>query len=263
MAYLFRTILIVLFGFIIFKLSSCSAQKTQVSNQKYSLIEEAVNKTNNLLVNVDKTITWIKGNEGIEIDTIESLMAPIAYVPKGSERIIFNPEKIEAFSTTYLKESSQSMKVDPINALSIILLHEVSHILLGHSVDSDNGYHENSQLEYDRYNLESNEYKRREYQADSLAANIISKSIENGSLDASEISLAVSFLSWNIQGDRIINNWGAQKSVFWDKSKTHPNFELRILYMNYFITHIEDAKYLIDEFIKSRQNIQSDTLWRQ
>lgn len=242
--------------------------KVSTSEETTESIVKAINETNSLLNNFNITNLYIAIEKDtsitdniyfIKVEINENSFAMI-YVPPFENKIIINPIKLNQFANENLIETDTRLGIEPSHIFVMMFLHEIAHIVLKHNKESEFGFHD---YKYVYYNLDSTVYKINEYQADSLAATIIEFNMGqgNGNFLAENISLALSFLSWNLQENRIVQNFGAEKSVLWDKSKTHPNFELRILHQNYLILKDSLSKELLHSFIERRQNVNSQQIW--
>ncbi|TDF39172.1 hypothetical protein EYS14_06500 [Alteromonadaceae bacterium M269] len=121
------------------------------------------------------------------------------------------------------------------DVLNYFVLHELGHLTNGHEGRAINA---DSTI----FNRETTTSKLNEEAADLFAANII-KNISNDDLDvktlASSIQLKLGMLAFDLQGARIINNFGCSATnapcAFHDTGDTHPNFEYRVLRVNCYM----------------------------
>jgi len=146
--------------------------------------------------------------------------------------------------------TSAAMDLEPGDALAIILLHEVGHIQPG-------GLPDNPAITALLDSLGS--AKKEEMRADAFAAQQLAMAFKRKwetSMTASHLSMALSQISWNLQANRMLNNFGATSlhlpSAFNEKGLSHPNLELRFLVINFLLNPNEAALNLLNTFLDAR-----------
>ena len=200
-------------------------------------------------------------------DTSEILVVP--FVPNGeslkssayaniSRRfILIDPVYIRAFTSQNTLNDSSSYQ--PL--LELMLLHEVGHFILGKEgafdvisggKDKGSGQQtDNTQPEY------ITSIKKIELSADSLAIFFVKRLLKaKGNtchFFAMDIERIVPGMQFQMSGRRMIDNFGARDIGFLhDPTPDHPNMELRITYMNYFLFPNDSLKQMIDNYIYDR-----------
>jgi hypothetical protein len=191
----------------------------------------------------------------IELFIIAATPKPfVIQVPFRSCRCIFIQE--EAFRKSidrYARDSKRTSEIDPSRLLAFMLLHEVGHQQEGHP-----GYMDR---ESPGLNFDDNEIKTRERAADEFAARaLIAASKDTNRIDAflraMDIEMALSKVSFNLTGIRVIDRFGGStlcsKDLFADRGVSHPNFELRILTVNDIIAGTSTSRQLVADFERCR-----------
>jgi hypothetical protein len=179
-----------------------------------------------------------------------------AYSDIHSRFILVNPGYIREFTSNNTLGDTASF----IPVLQLMLLHEVGHFILEKdgafdSIIANGGLIgqqiSNSEPEY------LTELKKTELAADSLAISLVKKSLDfrksSCITNAFNIELIVPGMQFQLAGTRMIENFGSNHIDFLrDPSTTHPNLELRITFMNYFLTESDTLKMLIDNYLYNR-----------
>lgn len=173
------------------------------------------------------------------------------FVLPGARAILVDAAEVDRIPTTFGGEDDEESDVEAL--LSVFLLHEVGHLDEGHNAlprfalpfsDAD-------------YNVEETDEKRKEMEADRFAGSCLRRAFEPGSagfLSASRAQMALPKASFNLTGRSVVNSPGAPpRERYWDRSYTHPNFELRILNIWYEMSPSEGLKEMRDAFIEERQ----------
>jgi hypothetical protein len=157
-------------------------------------------------------------------------------------------------------ESAGGMDVAPTFALAVILLHELGHV---------NGVTERSPTIVSELDLIlGNERAHREIAADIYAAQQLRRAQESAASmsTAIEISLTVGHISWNLLGNRLLDNFGATTlalpHVFADRDLSHPNMELRFLVVSYVLNPSDAARVALAEFVAARARPRNQALYR-
>jgi hypothetical protein len=199
-------------------------------------------------------------------DTTEIMVIPFA--PNGKELnsgafcsikdriILINPVYIKAFA---LKNTlNDTLSFQPV--IELMLLHEIGHFILGKEGAFDNLGSEQSKLGQQVSDSQP-EYitslKKIELSADSLAMQIVRRKLasKKGScLDvAFDIERVVPGIQFQLAGSRMIDNFGSSAIGFLhDPTNDHPNLELRITFMDYFLFPSDSLKKMIDDYIYNR-----------
>ena len=201
-------------------------------------------------------------------DTNEILLIP--YVPNANSYkssaysdinnrfVLMNPTYIREFT---LKNtlSSDTSSFKPV--LELMLLHEMGHfilkkegafdLLLGSSHTSTGQQTYNTQPEF----LTS--VKKVELSADSLAIEMVKKKLNDVSSNclgiAFDVELIIPGMQFQLSGRRMIDRFGSNDVGFLhDPSNDHPNLELRISFMNYFLFPTDSLRQMIDDYLYNR-----------
>jgi hypothetical protein len=148
------------------------------------------------------------------------------------------------------KDTTGTMELEPGDALAIILLHEVGHI-------QPAGLPDNPAIATLLGSLGSG--KQEEKRADAFAAGQIAASSRrkwDPTMAAFHVSMALYHIIWNLQANRMLNNFGATSlnlpSAFNEKGLSHPNLELRFLAINYLVHPDKAALDLLNAFLYAR-----------
>jgi hypothetical protein len=143
------------------------------------------------------------------------------------------------------------MRVEAVDALAFMLLHELGHIAHG---DQTSAFAPLSDRAADT-NLVSTAQKCQEFAADDWAADQVRRAFTPGHpgfFASMSVQFALSAMGWNLARRRHIDNFGAtvlrDPRVLFDQGYSHPNFELRILAANELVSGDSAAKALREEF---------------
>jgi len=178
-----------------------------------------------------------------------------AAVPSGCMCVFVNPAALDKWVA---KQSTGAgrLQIDTKRLLTFMLLHEVGH--LSHKTAGA----EFANGELSELNIEPSRAKASEEEADEFAADLLrtlsqQKPVSSVSLEATWVTLVLSDLSWNMQAQRSLDEFGAtavgEPSVFFDQNLTHPNLEWRVLRANYLIQQTPATKELLDAFEAARR----------
>lgn len=232
------------------------------------LVEDAMAKANNILGARDThrfAGSWqAEGLGTAEADRVTvHLISPgsvsAAYsimVPNNCGCVFIQPVAVQQWIAKYSSASTAMMAIEPSSMLAFMLLHE-----LGHIENGDPGQFEDAQGR-PAFNLDPSEQKRREQSADDLAADRLTAASADtaalaGWLDAQTLQMDLGSLSWNLSSIRLLDNFGAtvlcSASVFQDAGYTHPNLELRMLYVNDRLTNTSTSHDLLTSFENCRR----------
>jgi len=174
-------------------------------------------------------------------------------------RLVFiSPLKIKEF----VESNSLSESADILGYLGIVLLHELSHFTLGISGSFDEtSYESESHLGEQNMNTEPilmTSQKRLELKVDSFAIELIKKGVKvtegNCFSICLSMQLAISGAEFMLFGKRLIENFGTlTPKMIRDKNWTHPNLELRLAFMNFYLNPTSEKQYQIDDYLYQRE----------
>ena len=200
-------------------------------------------------------------------DTGQILLIP--YVPNGksfrssaysdinNRFVLINPSYIREFTLNNTLNDTISFK--PV--LELMLLHEMGHFILRKegAFDAINSgprgmtgqQPDNTQPEF----LTS--LKKVELSADSIAIDLVekaSKSKRDSCLNiAFDVELILPGMQYQLSGRRMIDRFGSPDVGFLhDPSNDHPNLELRVTFMNYFLYPNDTLRQMIDNYLYNR-----------
>lgn len=143
---------------------------------------------------------------------------------------------------------------------SIILIHEMCHFELNTQGMFDE-FVDNSKLkpnEIPNHFLNINSLKVLELKVDSLAISHINNGLKSQNINCSNFSNSLKkqlpILEGTVFANRLMNNYGTPDfNLLTDLSKSHPNFELRLAFMNYYLNPTDQKKKMLEIFIKERE----------
>jgi len=182
-----------------------------------------------------------------------------AYSDIKNRFILINPSYIVDFAKRNTLNDSTNM----VGLVSLMLLHELGHFITGINGSFD-GIVKDSATEKRTGEMKMDtepEYlttiKRMEMKVDSIAISLIKGSITSKNMDcygtASDIQLLLPGMSFQMFGMTMLKQFGKQSKILRDPSSSHPNMELRIAFMNYFLSPTDQLKQMIDEYIYNRE----------
>lgn len=177
-----------------------------------------------------------------------------------SKRCVFIcPLQIKEF----VEKNSLSDTADIEGYLSLILLHEFGHFMYkvpgnydeGISIEKTGSLGEQD-LGLSPEVMTTN--KKKELQVDSLAIEMVrkgSKIIKGNCFDISfKVEMAVNGAEFMLFGERLLEDYGSQTPDFIkDHNWTHPNIELRLAFMNYYLNPTEEKRAQIDSYLYNRE----------
>jgi hypothetical protein len=203
---------------------------------------------------VTATVKPLSGQKSIPVSLVHGTFvsdADVAIIADGS-CIFVNRDWKSQLAPFFGKDTTGTMDLEPDDALAIILLHEVGHIQPAALPD-------NQAISALVSSLGSG--KQEEMRADAFAAGQIAGATSrkwDPTQAAFHVSLALSHISWNLQADRMLNNFGATSlnlpSAFNEKGLSHPNLELRFLVINYLVHPDKASLDLLNAFIYARDH---------
>lgn len=165
----------------------------------------------------------------------------------------------------FVSVNSLSDTADISGYLGIILLHELGHFALGISGSFDENSDENlvqkSMLGEQDINTEPEimtSQKRLELKVDSLAVELVKKGnlINEGNCLSicMSVQLAINGAEFMLFGKRLFKNFGSTApKLIRDKNWTHPNLELRLAFMNYYLNPTLEKQSQIDDYLYQRE----------
>lgn len=170
--------------------------------------------------------------------------------------VFISPQRVKEFVQTY----SLSDTTDIDGYIAMILLHEWGHIYLNLPSEIDLP---NTQSELGEQSMPEltpqvlTKQKKVELMVDSLAVSWAKKAISStkpGCFDtAMDIQLAANGAEFIYFGRRLIDNFGNERGRYLiDPSNSHPNFELRLAFMNYYFNPNPQKKEMIDQYLYDR-----------
>jgi len=170
--------------------------------------------------------------------------------------ILINPDYINTIMYEIMLDTDVFKDI-----LTLLIIHELCHFELGKSGQFDEILTEsiniNGILNGDNY-PNFNESKLIELRVDSLAISYIQKATKSKNQATCSLSNSLKkqlgILEASVAIDRITNFYGTPNfNVLNDLSKTHPNFELRLAFMNYYLNPSASKKRMLNKFIEERE----------
>jgi hypothetical protein len=171
--------------------------------------------------------------------------------------VLIQPQYVKSFAERYALNDTSAVK----GIYTLLLMHELGHFVIGKSGEFDRRFEEAKQTGEIDLGLEPqilNSIKRVELRADSLAivwvkAGLVSKDLPKYSV-AQEVQLFLPGMQFIMSSLRVLSHFGSPTSnLLKDKSVTHPNLELRITFMNYYLFPTPERKQLLDDFLYERE----------
>ena len=199
-------------------------------------------------------------------DTSQILLVPFvsdgvsfkssAYSDVKNRFIFISPAYIRQF--TLKNTLNDSLAYAPV--LKLMLLHEAAHFLLNRSGAFDELSASPTKTGQQRYDTEPEfltSVKKLEMSADSLAIDIVKRKLASKDYNclgaALDIQLVLPGMQFQLAGTRIIENFPSNSSSFLhDPSNDHPNLELRVTFMNYFLYPSDSLRQMIDDYLYNR-----------
>lgn len=201
-------------------------------------------------------------------DTTHILLIP--YSPLGDELksaaysnvegryILLQPRQVKSFTRINALNPDTGLE----GTLSLVLLHELGHFKLNKEGAFDRPAPYNTALGEMRMNTRP-EYltalKRVELSADSVAVALVKqaarardRSLAACFSAATDVQLALPGMEFQVFGTRLIGDFGGP-SILRDPNSTHPNLELRLAFMNYFLNPTLEKKQMIDHYLYDRE----------
>ena len=197
------------------------------------------------------------GSEVIPVWTVaERNLGPldVAFVPEGCRAVVLQTPALFARIAAWNGDPKTALDVEPTYAAAWLLLHEAGHLAEGKA-----GKFEGAPV-VRGVNFDDTPDKRREVAADYYAATLVKDGVGSSDLSqmlaSNRIAMALTNLSWNLERDRLLGDFGATAlglpRAFGDPAYTHPNLEFRILVANGWINPNEASQKLVEEFLRGR-----------
>lgn len=193
----------------------------------------------------------------IPFKTLSDDLSTSGYSDMQNRCILIQPSYIKSF----VKENSLSYGSPIEGFLTLVLLHEMGHFVLGKDGSFDKPQNKKSKVGETDFGLTPEQLtseKRIELSADSLAILFVNAAIKNrdekGMSIAMEIQIILPGMEFEVFGKRMIGSFGSRTiNVLRDPNNSHPNLELRLAFMNYFLYPNPDKKKMIDEYLYNRE----------
>lgn len=277
-----RNLIISLLAAVCLMLVACNGQPSEVDGKKF---ENSVLLSNNLskdysfkdmLISVIEDVNCaapilinkkiVLADKYYSTDTSQILIIPFspngktfkssAYSDIKSHYILINPGYIKEFAIRNTLNDTTSFK--PL--LELMILHELGHFILQKTGSFDKITDSVSSRLGEQKSSSQPEYittdKRTEMEADSLAIVMVRKNLALNSkcFDIGfNVELLIPTMQFQMSGIRMLDNFGGDDiSFLHDPSNSHPNMELRITFMNYFLHPNDSLKQLIDDYLYNR-----------
>lgn len=180
-----------------------------------------------------------------------------AYSNVSKRFILLNTAMIKAFTAQYTNDSTDLRSVT-----AFVLLHEIGHFALGKEGAFDDMKPASSKTGETDFGttpqyLTAN--KRVELEADSIGIACVKKHRANTkNMDcystASAVEIILPGIQFRLFGDRLLGNFGSPTpNLLKDPSTTHPNMELRVAFMNYYLAGLPQQRQMIDDYLYARE----------
>jgi hypothetical protein len=181
-----------------------------------------------------------------------------AYSDVENRFILISPSYIRDF--TVKNTLNDTLAFSPV--LKMMLLHEVGHFLLNKSgsfdkIESRPATGLGEQTRDDTQPVFLTADKKLELAADSLAMDIVKRKLAGRDYTclgaAFDIQRIVPGMQFQLAGMRIIENFGSRSiNYLHDPSNDHPNLELRVTFMNYFLFPSDTLRQMIEDYLYDR-----------
>lgn len=184
-----------------------------------------------------------------------------AYSDIRNRYIFVQPYYIRSFvhNTTLIDSSS----IDGV--LTLILVHELGHFVLNEDGAFDrlesNEKNSTSRLGEINFGTEPqimNKQKRVELSVDSFAMSVVKQQSNSSNLDCfftcAEIQRILPGMEFILFGQRTVDGFGSRtKDFLKDNSHSHPNMELRLAFMNYYLFPTQQRKESLNYYLYQRE----------
>lgn len=174
--------------------------------------------------------------------------------------VLLNPDYIR----TWVKENSLSGANTALpDVLNLVLLHELGHFYLGRTGRFDAPIALASKTGQMAMPEVTPQYlttdKRLELAVDSVAIDLVKWAARPGSTPACfstavTVQLLVPGANFNLAGKRTIGHFGSPNILYLpDDNATHPNLELRLGFMAYYLKPTPEGRQQIDDYLYARE----------
>jgi len=223
-------------------------------------VASAIERANRILVGSDIRLAaaWMQGGaNGIPVYLVrprQGTASTIAAVPLGCLCIFVDPELSAAWALDNAAGTGR-LELTQDYVLTFILLHEAGHLADKTSAAQfENGIF--SQLNIDPSRAKANEERADEFAARQLRHHAFESGVSATSLEANLVTNELMKVSWNMQAYRSLDQFGSTvlgtRSVFFDRSYSHPNLAWRVLRVNYLIDRSDTTRHLLESFEEAR-----------
>lgn len=222
----------------------------------------------NCITEAEYTKSFVLSNNYVAGDSALILVIPFksilgnrsscAYSNVGKRFILFNTSMVQEF----MAANTSGDSTDLLNVMGFVLLHELGHFVLGKEGAFDeikSSQSTTGEIDFRTTPEFLTSYKKVELAADSIGAACIKKHRSNSkNLDcfsaASGIEILLPGMQFRLFGLRTLTHFGTSTpNLLKDPSITHPNMELRVAFMNYYLSGLASQKQMIDDYLYERE----------
>lgn len=208
----------------------------------------------------EKDFVYSDTNQVLLIPYATSLkeLSSSAYSNVVNRFIIINPSFIRRFATESLLSDTNGLE----GLFELTLLHELGHFRLGIDGRFDAPKTESTQSRTGEQKMDTEpEYlttiKRKEMAVDSMAIVMVKNGLSAKDINctgtALDVQLILPGMSFQLFGTRLLDQFGQTHKILRDPSPSHPNMELRVAFMNYFLMPNDQLKEMIDTYLYDRE----------
>ena len=236
------------------------------STNNLTALREAIDLANTLLLKTNVGQLYLEGTsrprektaQAIPVRLVDGGTNFIIAVPRDTRLIVVGDSSITNVPTVFTRSFTNGLAIDTNALLALCLLHESGHLRFEHHKKALGGTHSY------HLNIEQTASKKAEEEADTFAAQVMKTAFAStgdiaATISSGRLQMAASSISWNLQGWRSINNFGAtalrRAYVLADTGFSHPNIELRFLRINHLLNPTAASEKLLRDFDKFRDEI--------
>jgi len=237
-------------------------------------IDEAVKIVNGIIRRDDLLLAHIRDGEAARENSIpvytvarRDAEMTVARVPRGCRCIVIGGNEFEEALEAMTEAKALSVD-DAVTMLTFLLLHELGHVANEHYgqflPDASEAV----------LNTDQTLSKEREAEADQFVGDILRGHREAfysddpdafaESLIATPVILLISSLSFSVSTLASLDCLGCRvlgsKEIFWDHSRSHPNFEYRLLKLNHAISPDLGYDAMVEDYERARGAAGSATI---
>ena len=182
-----------------------------------------------------------------------------AFCLLGPRVVFLQPGYIKA----YAKNRALNDSADLSPFMEMMLLHELGHFALGieGGFDRSDTVSASSRLGEQDMHLSPillTTLKRQELKADSLAGELIKKGAQSKNvrcfIASQNLEMLIGGSQFVLSGRRYIDKMGLlNRDELEDPENTHPNLELRMTFLNYYLHPTDSLRALIDHYLYERE----------